>query len=216
MFQNMNSEEKPTCWNLFKPLLSHPLFIMVLLLNFQYVFCREVYNIFFIAYLEDEVDIAKEKAATISAIVPFVGSISVVIAGVWLDKVKSKHWRLSIIPMFAVVTTFCLWCFAFIEPKTLGIVEITMLVVTFGLSLYGPYSLMSGVLAVDIGGQTSSGMVSGFISAAGYSAGIVVGFIHTAFSYKTMWFISTCCAGCIVLIGIVLVIYNKRLHEKQK
>eukprot|EP01084_Bolivina_argentea_P215151 365242_1 len=210
---------KPSAWMTLKPLLYEPLFYMVLLMNFQYLFMRELYNIFFIAYLEDDqVPAVNDKAvaSTISAIVPFVGSISVIFAGIWLDKIKSKHWRLSIIPIFSLVSMFCMGCFAILDPKSFSLQTIIFLVVLFGLSLYGPYSLMSGVLAVDIGGQTSAGMVSGFISAAGYSAGIIVSLISTTFEYEDMFLIATGCAGGIVIVGCVLFVYNKRIHDKEK
>ena len=49
MSSNTTKMPKTGFCQIFKPLLREPLFFMVLLLNFQYLFMRELYNIFFIA-----------------------------------------------------------------------------------------------------------------------------------------------------------------------
>ena len=218
MYDPHNPERLGFCL-LCKPLLKEPMFWNVLIMNFLYLFMMTLYKICFLRYLSDEVGLRKSRASTISLIVPFVGSISVIIAGIWLDKVKSKHWRLSIIPIFAAMTMMVLGGLAFFDPKDLRMKYVLILAVTFGLSVYGPYSLMTGVLAIDIGGQVSAGMVSGFTSAVGYLAVVIVGIIFdkdniSLREYKMMWMIGSGCCGGIVLIGIILFIYNRRAWLK--
>lgn len=41
--------------------------------------------------------------------------------------------------------------------------------VCVGLGLIGPYSLLSGAFAIDIGGKTDSGLVCGLSDAVGYA-----------------------------------------------
>jgi sugar phosphate permease len=45
-----------------------------------------------------------------------------------------------------------------------------------GFLSYGPYSLLAGVLAVEIRGKESVATVAGFVDASGYLAGIVAGY----------------------------------------
>jgi sugar phosphate permease len=45
-----------------------------------------------------------------------------------------------------------------------------------GLLSYGPYSLLAGILAVEIHGKESVATVAGFVDASGYLAGIVSGY----------------------------------------
>eukprot|EP01084_Bolivina_argentea_P111825 199450_1 len=201
-------------WNTMRPLLSEFLFWIVLVMNFQCIFMRELFSIYFIAYLEDEIDMKKSNAALISALFSVCGVFGNFFCGIWFDKIKTTHWKLSIIPLFAMVDAFCLSVFAFFDPNDLSVLIVIILVMTFGFSALGPYSLITGAVVQHIGGQTATGMVSGFVSAAGYLAGIVVTLFSSYYDYRFLYTMAVFAAITLGICGCIVFIYYRIIHYR--
>jgi len=59
------------------------------------------------------------------------------------------------------------------QPLWMVIVAIGLI----GLLSYGPYSLLAGVLSLEVRGQDSVATVAGLVDASGYLAGILSGYL---------------------------------------
>ena len=189
-----------------------PLFYILLLLAIQLNVIREFFNNFGAMYLERQLGLTPSKAAGYSSLFPLVGVISAPLCGLWVDKIRSKHWRLAIIPVFS----FLIFCALFILTCVNNLsLQITMgLFMICGFSLIGPYSLLAGVLSIDLGGHSSSALVSGIVDSVGYSGGVIICLVSAAAEFQIMFAFSTFIAASAVITGCVQFVYNYRLQDR--
>lgn len=104
-------------------------------------------------------------AILISLCFPFCGIFSSIFVGILKDGISSKH-RCVLLTTFS--SAFLL--FFMTMHYLLSISSLTMAVVFVcccGLTILGPYSLLSGVFCVDVGGKYRSSTVSGIVNAFG-------------------------------------------------
>jgi sugar phosphate permease len=80
-----------------------------------------------------------------------------------------------------------------------------------GLLVYGPYSLLAGVLAVESGGVALAASASGVIDAVGYGAGVlsgeVLGRIVDAGGYRLGF-------GCLAALAAISAVCASRLQRQ--
>eukprot|EP01084_Bolivina_argentea_P108982 194788_1 len=199
-------------WRVLKPLLNNFDFWLVLIYSFEFSLIREMFNTYSAMYLHENIGIETNVSAWISAAFPLMGLLSAPICGLWVDKIHKKHWRLIILPISAAVICICLSIFSIFD-EGLSIYSAGGLLFVCGFSLLGPYSLLAGVMSIDIGGQTSSALVCGAVDSAGYIGAILISLISSFFSFQVMFGVAALVALCAVMTGIVQFKRNYKLSK---
>jgi sugar phosphate permease len=154
-------------------LLKRPQFIVVCVLSFALTMLRETFNVWSVDFLMSMQGKQSVSAAALqSTTFDLAGAASIVIMGVVYDRVPRplRRWMIAAILAALAALLFVLPGITQKSPQlgawTIGAV---------GLLVYGPYSLLAGVLAVESGGAELAASASGIVDAVGYAAGVLSG-----------------------------------------
>jgi OPA family glycerol-3-phosphate transporter-like MFS transporter len=151
-----------------RTLLRRPSFWLICLISAGFTLVRETFNLWTPTYFRQVAGMGDAAAATSSALFPFAGGVSVLIAGFLSDRL-GKGARSAIIAGGLVSSAVVL---AVMGNGTNWPVALTALV---AFLMIGPYSYLAGAIALDLGGKRGSATASGFIDGAGYLGGILAG-----------------------------------------
>lgn len=156
------------------PLMRSRAFLVVCLLSFACTIIREAFNNWTPAYLHYYLDFSVSGAASMSAIFPGVGAVSVLIAG-WVSDRLGLNGRALILFLGLGAAALALAALTAVPPghgtSVLGVVLIGVV----ALCLLGPYSYLGGAFALDFGGKQASAASSGIIDGLGYLGGVLAG-----------------------------------------
>jgi len=156
------------------PLLRSRAFLLVCLLSFACTIVRETFNTWTPQYLHDHLGYSMSHAATMSAVFPGIGALSVLVAG-WLSDRLGLNGR-SLLMFLGLGATAAALLLLMSVPA--GISGSLLPVLTIGVvafCLLGPYSYLGGAFALDFGGKQASAASSGIIDGIGYLGGILAG-----------------------------------------
>jgi len=160
--------------DLLKPYMTSLSFWLVCGLSFGMTLIREAFNAWVPIYLVDAHGLAPGAAAQVSAVFPLLGGISCLAAGTMTDRRRRRNRVALMVPAMAL-------CAVALAALAIGTAQhdLTLSVVAIGataLCLLGPYTLLSGAIAMDIGGRKGSATAAGLIDSAGYAGGTLSGF----------------------------------------
>lgn len=149
-------------------------FQVTLALSFVLTFVRETFNFWTIDFFRTEGGAAVSSAAAAMLSVPFdlAGSVGILLLGYWLGRV-SKAVRSWILFGDLLLLGIFLALLPAVAQASLWVASLTIGVI--GFLVYGPYSLLGGVLSVEINGPASAATVSGLVDGTGYVAGVLSG-----------------------------------------
>jgi OPA family glycerol-3-phosphate transporter-like MFS transporter len=158
---------------LLTPLLQNRGFWIVCFLSLCTTIVRETFNTWTPTYLHKFFSYSDSAAASMSAVFPALGAVSVVIAGFAGDRLGvSGRSIVLFIGMLITATGLCFM--TVLKPGTQGALPLILIGVV-GLGLLGPYSYLAGALALDFGGKQGGATSSGLIDGVGYFGGIFAG-----------------------------------------
>lgn len=157
----------------FRPLLTSPAFGLVCLLSFGCTIVRETFNIWTPVYLKDSAGFSAASAASLSAVFPAVGAVSLVATG-WLgDRLGSRARPLLLLgglaACAATLATLALPADTFAPALVVALIGLV------AFCLLGPYSYLGGVFALEFGGRRGGAASSGIIDGVGYLGGVLAG-----------------------------------------
>ena len=161
--------------NTFIELAKIPQFWFVCLLSFFLTINRETFNVWTVDFLRTEGGrhLSSRVAALMSTPFDAAGAAGILLLG-WVLGRLSPTGRNRL--LFCMLTTLALLIYML---PTLSGGPLPVLMVAIGLVgflSYGPYSLLAGILSVEICGKKSVATVAGLVDASGYLAGIVAGY----------------------------------------
>ena len=155
------------------PFLKNFGFWIVCFLSFCTTIVRETFNTWTPTYLHEFFGYRTSDAASMSAVFPALGAVSVVIAGLTGDRLGASG-RSIVLFIGMVLTAAGLAFMAVLKFGTQGPLPLILIgVVAFGL--LGPYSYLAGAMALDFGGKQGGALSSGLIDGTGYLGGILAG-----------------------------------------
>ena len=160
--------------DLLKPYLVSLSFWLVCGLSFGMTLIREAFNTWIPAYLVDAHHLAQGTAARYSALFPLLGGVSSIAVGVLTDRLPGGNRVTLVVPAMAL----CAFSLAVLALGTAQH-DLTLSLVAIGATafcLLGPYTLLAGAIAMDIGGRKGSATAAGLIDTAGYVGGTLSGF----------------------------------------
>src|SRR5262249_33887405 len=127
-------------------------------------------------YLVEVYGLAPGDAAQKSSLFPFVGGLSVLCVGALSDRARSH--RLALAVPFLIAGAGSLVAIGSGAATQNQRLRLTLLGAVAFLVI-GPYSLLAGAIAVDLGGRRGSATAAGLIDTSGYlgavASGVVVG-----------------------------------------
>lgn len=165
--------EPLTLWQRLKPFLSSYPFWLICILSLGFTLMRETFNTWTPTYFVDAVGLDKEDAANKSALFPLFGGISVLLAGFLSDKI-GRTGRAVILVLGCILTTAALLSLSRMDFGGSQLLPVFLVTMT-ALVMIGPYSYLSGAMALDLGGKQGSATAAGIIDGFGYLGGVLAG-----------------------------------------
>ncbi|HEY8052124.1 MAG TPA: MFS transporter [Steroidobacteraceae bacterium] len=156
------------------PLLRSRAFLLVCLLSFACTIVRETFNTWTPQYLHDHLGYSMSHAATMSAVFPGVGVLSVLAAG-WLSDRLGLNGRSLLMFLGLGATAAALLVLMSVPAGVSGSLFPVLTIGVVAFCLLGPYSYLGGAFALDFGGKQASAASSGIIDGIGYLGGILAG-----------------------------------------
>jgi OPA family glycerol-3-phosphate transporter-like MFS transporter len=155
------------------PLLKSRVFRYACILSFGLTLVRETFNTWTPTYFREAVGLTDAEAAGDSAIFPFLGGVSVLLAGFLSDWLGRGGRGVIIVAGLALAGAMLL---------VLGHMELhgsrwlsVWLVGIVAFLMIGPYSYLAGAIALDFGGKKGCATASGIIDGVGYLGGVLAG-----------------------------------------
>jgi OPA family glycerol-3-phosphate transporter-like MFS transporter len=172
LFALAEGEAAPTgLRSLLRPFLTSSAFWIVCLLSFGFTLLREAFNTWTPTYFTEAVGLGQADAAARSALFPFFGGVSVLLAG-FLGDASGRRGRAALILAGLLGTCAALAALASARP---GPLAASTLVALVGFLMIGPYSYLAGAISLDFGGKQGSATACGLIDGVGYLGGILSG-----------------------------------------
>jgi len=204
-------ETHPGLKAILAPLLASFPFWLVCLLSLGTTLLRETFNFWTPTYFVQFVGLTSSQAAARSALFPFFGGISVLLAGVVSDRL-GLNGRNLVIFFGMVASTLCLVVLAR-TPGHANPWTPVVLVALVGFLLLGPYSYLAGAMSLDFGGKRGSATAAGIIDGVGYLAGWLSGDtvarITVAFGWKNAFLSMAGVALLTALVALVLALHQR-------
>jgi sugar phosphate permease len=153
-----------------------PQFWIVCGLSFILTITRETFNVWTVDFLRTNSGghMSSQLAAFLSTPFDAMGALGILLLGWLLDRLSHsrRNWLL-----FGILAAVAALVFALPQLAAMPVWMVVTTIGLIGFLSYGPYSLLAGVLAVEIKGKEFVATVAGLVDAAGYLAGIVSGYV---------------------------------------
>lgn len=184
-------------------LVTNRMFLVVCGLSFTLTLMRETFGTWSVDFLESlkTGDLSPEsvkQSARLSALFDSFGFLGIILMGWVYDFLNDKTKRITLASLLGLLAIALLSINRIGE--NVGVVSAAWMIGAVGFLSYGPYSLLSGVMAVEIAGKGRAATVASWVDAVGYVAAILAGAgfgsLVDKFGYK---------GGFQVLAGLMIV-----------
>jgi sugar phosphate permease len=208
-----------TIGSLLKRLLTNVPFLLVCALSFGCTVVRETFNTWTPTYLNQSAGYAVGRAASLSAIFPAVGAVSVLATG-WLSDRLGATGRSLILVIGLAATTIALAFLGAVKTGPVGAIVALILIGITAFCLLGPYSYLGGAMALDFGGKQAGASASGIIDGIGYLGGALAGVgvaqVSVAFGWRGVFTaLAAVCAVSAVAAGWLYVHQARVIRAKR-
>jgi OPA family glycerol-3-phosphate transporter-like MFS transporter len=199
---------------LLKPLLTNIPFLLVCALSFGCTVIRESFNAWTPTYLDQSAGYSAGRAASLSALFPAVGAVSVLAMG-WLSDLLGVNGRALILACGLAATTVALGLLGNVQSGPAGAMAALLLIGITAFCLLGPYSYLGGAMALDFGGKHAGASASGLIDGVGYLGGTLAGIgvarISVVFGWRGVFVALAVLCGVSTVAAAWLCVHQVRL-----
>lgn len=174
LFGAAGAEGRPSgLADLLRPYMTSVSFWLVCGLSFGMTLIRESFNTWIPAYLVDAHQLPQGTAAQYSALFPLLGGVSSIVVGLATDRVESGNRVTLVVPAMGM----CALSLAALAVGTArhDLVLSLAAISATAFALLGPYTLLAGAIAMDMGGRKGTATAAGLIDTAGYLGGVLSG-----------------------------------------
>ncbi len=168
------------------PLLRSRAFLLVCLLSFTCTIIRQSFNNWTPVYLRDHLGYSTSQAASLSALFPGVGAVSVLLAG-WLSDRLGLNGRSLLLFLGLSASAVVLLVLVSLRPGAAPTMLPLAAIALVAFCLLGPYSYLGGAFALDFGGKQASAASSGIIDGIGYLGGVLAGDVVARIAVAFGW-----------------------------
>jgi len=198
---------------LLRPFLTNKIFWLICVINFGLTLIRETFNFWTPLYLSETTQLDVGSAAISSLLFPLVGAGSALLAGFLSDGLGGRHGRVVVPALVGLTVTLIILSTRRSDAASPWIVLTLICLVSF--FLMAPYTFLSGVMAVELGGKRGSSTAAGLIDSAGYFGAVISGWGIAKIATDRGWSAAFAfLAGVSVLTGVAGLIYWF-CHENQ-
>ena len=171
--------------DLLTPFFLSPTFWAICVVSVGLTLIRETFNAWTPTYLVDVYGLSQADAAQKSSLFPFIGGLSVLVVGTVSDRVSASARLAITVPMLAlaVVALSVIGSPQVAASETAGMI----LLGSVAFFVIGPYSLLAGAMAVDLGGRRGSATAAGLIDSAGYLGAVLSGWGIGTLAERVGW-----------------------------
>lgn len=161
-------------WEQFRVLLGMRQFWVVCALSFTLTLLRETFNTWTVDFFKTEggAEVSSRIAAFLSTGFDACGAVGILLLG-WVFGRVTKGQRKALLFLILIALGGVLFVLPQLARQGLGMATVSVALV--GFLTYGPYSLLAGVLALEIRGREYVATVAGLVDGAGYVAAILAG-----------------------------------------
>ncbi len=155
-------------------LIRRPQFLILCLLSFVLTLVREAFNTWSVDYLFS-LQVGEKsvgEAALRSMGFDLAGAVPILLMGLGYDRVRPAARRFIVFGALLLLS-LALAILASIGPG--GASAAGILLMAVGLLLYGPYSILGGVVTLETGGTRLAATAVGIVDGTGYLAAILAG-----------------------------------------
>jgi len=171
--ENLVGDEDVALGVLLRRLFASPAFLVVCALSLGCTLCRETFNTWTPMYFTEVLGLGNAEAASKSALFPFFGGVSVLLAG-FLGDVLGRNGRAIVLVAGLALACVCLVMLGNVDFR--GSTSFPVAVVSaVAFTLIGPYSYLGGAISLDFGGKHGSATAAGIIDGVGYLGGVLAG-----------------------------------------
>jgi OPA family glycerol-3-phosphate transporter-like MFS transporter len=149
-------------------------FLVVVALSFTLTLLRETFNFWTVDFIRTEGgrDVSNSMAAFLSTPFDLCGALGIVLMGWVFGRLRPAARQRLLLIVLVLLTVLLVFLPALFH---LGLWVAAAGVGAIGFLVYGPYSLLGGVLSVEVRGQAFAATVSGLVDGTGYIAGFLSG-----------------------------------------
>ena len=135
---------------------------------------RETFNDWTVDFFKTEggAAMSTQVAAMLSTPFDAAGAVGIVLLGWMFDKLTGRR---RTIVLFGTLALLAVLIYGLPSFYRLGMWEVEATIGLIGFLSYGPYSLLAGVFAAEIGGREGIGTVAGLVDSSGYLATVFAG-----------------------------------------
>jgi sugar phosphate permease len=192
--------------------VASPSFLIVCALSLGCTLLRETFNTWTPTYFTQVVGLGQAEAASKSALFPFFGGVSVLVAG-FVSDALGRHGRAIILVAGLSLSCVCLVALGGLERGTSPTIAVA-LVSAVALALIGPYSYLGGAISLDFGGKRGAATAAGIVDGVGYLGGVLAGDgiarVSVAFGWEGAFDVLASVAAASALAAVGLLATQRR------
>lgn len=168
------ADPRESAWDRIRHVLAVPQMWIVLALSFGLTLFRETFNTWTVDFIKTEGGeaVSTRLAAFLATPYDLVGAVGIVALG-WVFGRLTGRGRVRLLVVLLSLLALLLWNVPNLFHHGLWVVAVSVGLI--GFLSYGPYSLLAGILAVEIRGPAYVATVAGFVDGIGYVASILAG-----------------------------------------
>jgi OPA family glycerol-3-phosphate transporter-like MFS transporter len=167
VFGKNGEVERPTdLLELLLPFFLSPAFWAICVMSVGLTLIREAVSFWMPTYLVEATSLSVGDSGKLSAVFPLFGGVSALWAGHAADRFVGQSRARVMVPLLALLTVPLL-LLGLLPAQGGAAVRLVCFCVAAFL-LMGPYTFLTGVLALDFGGKRGSATAAGLVDGAGY------------------------------------------------
>ena len=206
---------KETPLEIIRDLLKLNLFRQILLFSFLTTLLRSIF-LFWTPKLLVDIGMGATTAAFQSAVFPTLGVIGTVALGWYTDHYAKNGDRAQMMWIMLCGLVASLLAIALIIPYRMEYANVVVILTgACGFFLYGPYSMSSGCLTLDVAGAKRAGSCTGMIDGVGYLGGALAawgaGFLSDRLGWSAVFFVLSGFA----LLSVLTAMYMSSTFQKR-
>jgi OPA family glycerol-3-phosphate transporter-like MFS transporter len=199
---------------LLAPYLHKPAFWLVALMSMGLTAMRETINQWSNTYLTEAASLTPALAAQYSALFPFVGGVSALLAGYVTD--RHTHGRRGLYILLSMLALAGVYAYLYYTAEQeVGLVPALAALALMGLFMMGPYTFLAGAMALDLGARPGTATAVGMIDGVGYLGSLAVGIGIGTLIQASSWNSGFLLLGAISLLTAVAAWVYWRYHERK-
>jgi OPA family glycerol-3-phosphate transporter-like MFS transporter len=200
------SERPQNLFELLEPFVASASFWLICLISIGLTLIRESFSFWIPTYLVESASLTAGSAGKLSAWFPLFGGIAALLAGFATDRFVSHSRAKVMVPLLALLIV-PLVALSLLPNRGSAVLPLACFAGTSFL-LMGPYTFLTGVLALDFGGKRGSATAAGLVDGAGYlGAAIALEYAGWGAEHFGWPVVFTAAAGVAALTAVAGVAY---------